>query len=105
MTIFIRYRYAFAAVTVLLAVLFPVLPAFAAERFIIVASTTSTVNSGLFEFLLPKFTKTTGIEVRVVGVGTGQALRVASRGDADVLLVHHKPSEIKFVSDGFGVIG
>ena len=77
--------------------------AFAAERFIIVASTTSTVNSGLFDYLLPKFTKRHGIQIRVVGVGTGQAIRVARRGDADVLFVHHKKSELAFVRGGFGV--
>ncbi|MFO1350266.1 MAG: substrate-binding domain-containing protein [Gammaproteobacteria bacterium] len=75
----------------------------AAERFITVASTTSTQNSGLFEELLPKFTTKTGIEVRVVAVGTGQAIKLAENGDADVLFVHHKPSEEKFVADGFGV--
>ena len=71
--------------------------------FITVASTTSTKNSGLYDHLLPKFTAATGIEVRVVAVGTGQAIRVARNGDADVLLVHHTPSEEKFVADGFGV--
>ena len=71
--------------------------------FITVASTTSTENSGLYDHLLPKFTAATGIEVRVVAVGTGQAIRVARNGDADVLLVHHTPSEEKFVADGFGV--
>ncbi len=78
-------------------------PAPAAERFITVASTTSTQNSGLFDYLLPLFQKKTGIEVRVVAVGTGQAIQLAERGDADVLLVHHKPSEEKFVQDGHGV--
>ncbi len=71
--------------------------------FITVASTTSTKNSGLYDHLLPKFTAATGVEVRVVAVGTGQAIRMARNGDADVLLVHHKPSEEKFVVDGFGV--
>ena len=71
--------------------------------FITVASTTSTKNSGLYDHLLPKFTAATGVEVRVVAVGTGQAIRVARNGDADVLLVHHTPSEEKFVADGFGV--
>ena len=79
------------------------LPAGAREKFITVASTTSTENSGLFEELLPKFTGKTGIEVRVVAVGTGQAIKLARNGDADVLFVHHKPSEEKFVADGFGV--
>ncbi len=78
-------------------------PAQAEERFITVASTTSTQNSGLFDKILPAFTAASGIEVRVVAVGTGQAIRLAERGDADVLLVHHKPSEEKFVADGFGV--
>jgi tungstate transport system substrate-binding protein len=78
-------------------------PLSAAEKFIVVASTTSTVNSGLFGNILPQFTKDTGIEVRVVGVGTGQAIRVAERGDADVLFVHHKKSELAFVDKGFGV--
>ncbi len=73
-----------------------------ADRYITVASTTSTENSGLFQHLLPKFTDKTGIEVRVVAVGTGQAIKLARNGDADVLFVHHKPSEEKFVADGFG---
>ena len=75
----------------------------AAERFITVASTTSTENSGLFRYLLPLFQHDTGIEARVVAVGTGQAIALAQRGDADVLLVHHKPSEEQFVAGGFGV--
>jgi len=73
------------------------------EKFITVASTTSTEQSGLFKYLLPKFTQKTGIEVRVVAQGTGQALQTASRGDADVALVHDTASEKKFVEDGFGV--
>lgn len=77
--------------------------AVAADRFITVASTTSTENSGLFKYLLPIFEKKSGIEVRVVAVGTGQAIGIAERGDADVLFVHHKPSEEKFVADGYGV--
>ena len=75
----------------------------AGERFIIVASTTSTQDSGLFDYLLPIFTARTGIEVRVVAKGTGEAIKLAQAGDADVLFVHHKPSEEKFVADGFGV--
>lgn len=70
---------------------------------ITVASTTSTENSGLFAYLLPLFTAETGIEVRVVAVGTGQAIRLAATGDADVLFVHHPPSERKFVADGLGL--
>ena len=73
----------------------------AQENYITVASTTSTQASGLFDEILPKFTEKTGIEVRVVAVGTGAAIRLAEAGDADVLLVHHKPSEEKFVADGF----
>ena len=75
----------------------------AAERWITVASTTSTVNSGLLDYLLPAFTAETGIEVRVLALGTGQAIAAARRGDADVLLVHHKASEEQFVRDGQGV--
>ncbi|MDP7064693.1 MAG: substrate-binding domain-containing protein [Arenicellales bacterium] len=75
----------------------------ASERFIVVASTTSTENSGLYSFVLPRFSEQTGIEVRVVAVGTGQALHIAQNGDADVLLVHHRPSEDQFISQGYGV--
>lgn len=70
---------------------------------ITLASTTSTQNSGLYDFLLPQFTAQTGIEVRVVAVGTGQALRIARNGDADILIVHHRPSEEAFVADGSGI--
>ena len=73
------------------------------ERFITVASTTSTQDSGLFDHLLPLFSEATGIEVRVVAVGTGQAIKLAENGDADVLFVHAKPAEQKFVEAGFGV--
>jgi len=73
------------------------------DKFITVASTTSTANSGLFDVILPVFTNKTGIEVRVVAVGTGKAIRLARSGDADVLFVHHKPSEEKFIADGMGV--
>ena len=75
----------------------------AEEKFIIVASTTSTENSGLFGYLLPAFTQQTGIEVRVVAVGTGQALKLGERGDADVVFVHDRPAELKFLAAGFGV--
>ena len=78
-------------------------PTLADERFIVVASTTSTQDSGLFDYLLPLFTKKTGIEVRVVAKGTGQAIDLAKKGDADVLFVHDKKSEEQFVADGFGV--
>ena len=75
----------------------------AEDNFIIVQSTTSTQDSGLFEHILPIFTKKTGIEVRVVAVGTGQALKNAQNGDGDVVLVHSKPDEEKFVAEGWGV--
>ena len=75
----------------------------ASERFLTVASTTSTENSGLFDAILPVFERQSGIAVRVVAVGTGQAIRMAERGDADILFVHHRPSEERFVADGFGV--
>ncbi|WP_076650151.1 extracellular solute-binding protein [Pontibaca methylaminivorans] len=78
-------------------------PVVAADEFITVQSTTSTENSGLFDELLPKFTEKTGIEVRVVAVGTGQAIKNAANGDGDVLFVHDTPSEEKFVADGEGV--
>lgn len=78
------------------------LPAFA-QDFIIVQSTTSTQNSGLLDAILPAFEEKTGIDVRVVAVGTGQALKNAANGDGDVLLVHAKPAEEKFVADGYGV--
>jgi tungstate transport system substrate-binding protein len=76
---------------------------FAQERSIVVASTTSTQDSGLFGYLLPIFKAKTGIDVKVVAQGTGQALDTARRGDADVVFVHAKPEEEKFVADGFGV--
>jgi len=78
-------------------------PGLAQPAFITVASTTSTEDSGLFRHILPLFTAKTGIAVRVVAKGTGQAIDQARRGDADVLFVHHKPSEEAFVADGFGV--
>ena len=77
--------------------------ALAQERTITVASTTSTEQSGLFGFLLPKFTAATGIGVKVVAVGTGQALDIGRRGDADVVFVHDKVAEEKFIAEGFGV--
>ena len=97
----LRRLNAFLIVTLLL--LSIASPAPAAERFITVASTTSTENSGLFQAILPRFEQATGIAVRVVAVGTGQAIRMAERGDADVLFVHHRPSEAQFVAAGFGV--
>jgi tungstate transport system substrate-binding protein len=78
-------------------------PAASAQTSILMQSTTSTQNSGLFESILPKFKAATGIEVRVVAVGTGQALKNAQNGDGDVVFVHAKADEEKFVADGFGV--
>lgn len=75
----------------------------AQERFITVASTTSTEQSGLFGHLLPLFEQKTGIKVRVVAVGTGQALDLARRGDADVVFVHARAAEEKFLAEGHGV--
>ncbi len=75
----------------------------AQDRFITIASTTSTDQSGLFGHLLPIFQRRTGIAVRIVAVGTGQALLLGQRGDADALLVHDRPGEDKFVADGFGI--
>jgi tungstate transport system substrate-binding protein len=75
----------------------------AQDRFITVASTTSTEQSGLFGFLLPIFEKQSGIKVRVVALGTGQALDLARRGDADVVFVHAKAAEEKFLAEGHGV--
>jgi tungstate transport system substrate-binding protein len=77
--------------------------AVAQQNFITVASTTSTEQSGLFKHLLPVFEKKTGTQVRVVALGTGQALDMGRRGDADVVFVHDKVAEEKFVADGFGV--
>jgi tungstate transport system substrate-binding protein len=77
--------------------------AVAQDKFIVVASTTSTEQSGLFSHLLPAFEKDTGIKVRVVALGTGQALDLARRGDADVVFVHDQPAEERFVAEGFGV--
>lgn len=77
--------------------------AWAADEFIVVQSTTSTANSGLLDAILPEFTEGSGVEVRVVAVGTGQAIKNAINGDGDVLLVHAKPAEEKFVADGWGV--
>lgn len=78
-------------------------PVHAQEKFIIVASTTSTEQSGLFGFILPIFEKSTGIQVRVVALGTGQALDLARRGDADVVFVHDPAAERKFASEGYGI--
>ncbi len=90
------------AFALLLAVLVAI-PAKADERFITLSSTTSTQDSGLFGHILPIFSAATGITVHVVAVGTGQALAIGARGDADALLVHDRVGEDKFVADGFGI--
>lgn len=75
--------------------------AYAQEKSIVVSSTTSTEQSGLFGFILPVFKMKTGIDVKVVAVGTGQALDIGRRGDADVVFVHDKPAEELFVQEGY----
>jgi tungstate transport system substrate-binding protein len=87
----------------ILLVLGLVASAHAQQRYITVASTTSTEQSGLFKHLLPIFEKRSGIQVRVVALGTGQALDMGRRGDADVVFVHAKPLEEKFLAEGYGV--
>lgn len=77
--------------------------ALAEDTTLTLASTTSTQNSGLYDYMLPIFEAETGIHVNVIAVGTGQALRIARNGDADVLIVHHRPSEEAFVAEGYGV--
>jgi tungstate transport system substrate-binding protein len=97
---FRRLRLAWVAAAI---ALFVAPPANAQANFITVASTTSTEQSGLFKSILPAFKAATGIDTRVVAMGTGQALDMGRRGDADVVFVHDKEAEEKFVADGFGV--
>src|SRR5919112_5144545 len=78
-------------------------PALAQDKSIVIASTTSTQDSGLFGHILPLFKARSGIDVKVIAQGTGQALDTARRGDADVVFVHAKPAEEKFLAEGFGV--
>jgi tungstate transport system substrate-binding protein len=85
------------------AILLAAPPSFAQDKSIVVASTTSTRDSGLFDYLLPKFKAKTGITVKVVAQGTGKALDTGRRCDADVLFVHAKAAEMKFIKDGYGV--
>jgi tungstate transport system substrate-binding protein len=92
-----------ALLTLVTLTLFAVQAKAADDSFITLASTTSTRDSGLFDKILPIFTRQSGIDVRVVAVGTGQAIRLAKAGDADVLLVHHRKSEDTFVAEGFGI--
>src|SRR5262245_17125429 len=92
-----------AFIAIFSAIVFLAGPALAQQKSIVVASTTSTKDSGLFGHLLPMFTQITGITVNVVAVGTGQALDIARRGDADVVFVHSKIAEQQFVAEGHGV--
>ena len=96
------HRYAYALVVSLLAAALA-MPVSAQDKSIVVASTTSTQDSGLFGHILPLFKAKTGIDVKVIAQGTGQALDTARRGDADVVFVHAKAQEEKFVSEGQGV--
>ncbi len=96
-------RFAQLLVGFVLAFLAASLPGEAQEKSIVVASTTSTQDSGLFNFILPIFKANTGIDVRVIAQGTGQALDTGRRGDADVVFVHARAQEEKFVAEGFGL--
>jgi len=96
-------RRPFLAFAILLCIASVGTPSSADDRSIVVASTTSTQDSGLFDHLLPIFKAKTGIDVKVIAQGTGRALDTARRGDADVVFVHAKPQEERFVADGFGV--
>jgi tungstate transport system substrate-binding protein len=96
-------RFAYFALTLCLGTVAAHAPAVAQDRSIVVASTTSTQDSGLFGYLLPIFKARTGIDVKVIAQGTGQALDTARRGDADVVFVHARAQEEKFLADGFGV--
>jgi tungstate transport system substrate-binding protein len=96
-------RRAFAAAAAAAALLLAAPFAAAPDKFIVVSSTTSTENSGLFKHILPAFEKDTGIDVRVVAVGTGQALDIGRRGDADVVFVHDRAAEEKFMAEAQGV--
>jgi tungstate transport system substrate-binding protein len=97
------YRPSSFVSAVLLGAIVGLTPVMALDRSIVVASTTSTQDSGLFGYLLPIFKAKTGIEVKVIAQGTGQALDTARRGDADVVFVHAKSQEEKFLAEGFGV--
>src|SRR6202048_2540793 len=96
-------RFSSLAFAVLVGTIVNFAAATAEDRSIVVASTTSTQDSGLFGYLLPIFKTRTGIEVKVIAQGTGQALDTARRGDADVVFVHAKAQEEKFLAEGFGV--
>src|SRR3954453_8048511 len=97
------FRFSALLAALLLTVIASVTPAMAQDRSIVVASTTSTQDSGLFGYLLPIFKARTGIDVKGIAQGTGQALDTARRGDADVVFVHARSQEEKFLAEGFGV--
>jgi tungstate transport system substrate-binding protein len=97
------FRFSSLAFIVLFGAFTNAAPTFAEDRSIVVASTTSTQDSGLFGYLLPIFKARSGIDVKVIAQGTGQALDTARRGDADVVFVHAKAQEEKFLGEGFGV--
>src|SRR6476659_520650 len=97
------FRFSTLVSALLLGAVANLAPALAQDRSIVVASTTSTQDSGLFGYLLPLFKAKTDIEVKVIAQGTGQALDTARRGDADVVFVHAKSQEEKFLAEGFGV--
>jgi tungstate transport system substrate-binding protein len=97
------FRFSSLASAVLVGALLHLAPAAAQDRSIVVASTTSTEDSGLFDYLLPIFKARTGIEVKVIAQGTGQALDTARRGDADVVFVHARAQEEEFLAEGYGV--
>jgi tungstate transport system substrate-binding protein len=98
-----RLSFTWIAASVVAGVLLASSPSAPAQDFVTVASTTSTEQSGLFKYLLPEARRATGIEVRVVAVGTGQALDMGRRGDADVVFVHDLAAEEKFLAEGWGV--
>jgi tungstate transport system substrate-binding protein len=98
-----RHRRHLIAAVALGALLFPAPQGYAQDKSIVVASTTSTQDSGLFDYLLPLYKQKTGVTVKVVAQGTGQALDTGRRGDADVVFVHAKSAEMKFLSEGQGV--
>ncbi len=97
------HRRSLIAAAALGAIVVAASPALAQDKSIVVASTTSTQDSGLFEYLLPLYNQKTGVTVKVVSQGTGQALDTGRRGDADVVFVHAKSAEEKFLAEGQGV--
>ena len=97
------FRFSSFVLAILFGAIVSLAPVHAEDKSIVVASTTSTQDSGLFGYLLPRFKARTGIEVKVIAQGTGQALDTARRGDADVVFVHARSQEESFLAEGFGV--